>query len=388
MNTKHSKPLQVLMMPDYRQDNPYQSLLADALESERVKVVFPQGYRRILPLFRAVKDNSCDILHLHWLDPYTKGKKWLTQFIYSLKFLIDIFWLRCCGIKVIWTVHNQLTHDSKFSKLDLWTRRILCRLVDRIIFHNYDSLNMIAQEYNFHHSKAEVIPIGNYRKIYRPAIEKLQAKKELDLPLDSRIYLNQGVLRPYKGIEKLLQAWQQHQQQFKQDILLIVGKPINEEYGLRITQLANEISGVKLHPYYIRDDQMHLFFSAADLAILPFEKILTSSSVVLAMSYGKPVIAPKLGGISETLGEANSLLYDPQEVDGLLGALEKSTHSDLNQLSQQVIKSCDCLDWQNIATKTSTVYQNSLNNQSVTKYYFREKMLIINSIIGQIKFSK
>ena len=62
------------MMPDYRRDNPYQELLARGLEENGCQAVFPKGYRRGLPIVRAVRDEpGTRILHLHWTGPYVRG---------------------------------------------------------------------------------------------------------------------------------------------------------------------------------------------------------------------------------------------------------------------------------------------------------------------------
>lgn len=356
MNIQHSKPLQVLMMPDYRHDNLYQSLLADALESEKAKVVFPQGYRRVLPFFRAVKDNRCDVLHIHWLTPYIRSDKWFGSFFYSCKFLVDIFLVRCLGVKVVWTVHNQSAHNCCFPNLDLWLRKSIAKLVDKLIVHNNSTVDFLEQSWKIDRLKIAVIPHGHYRDAYYPAIDKAEARKQLNLPLNGRIYLNLGMLRPYKGIENFLDVWRDNQHLFERDTLLIAGKPLDEEYGLKLSKLAESIPNVMLHSDFIESDRIHLFYSAADVVILPFTNILTSGSLILAMSYGKPVTAPKQGEISETLGQANDLLYDPNETDALLHALEKSTHVDLDRLSQQVVESCDRLNWDKIALKTQQVY--------------------------------
>jgi beta-1,4-mannosyltransferase len=354
------RSIQVLMMPDYRVDNPYQTLLAQSLESNGVQVHFPWGYRRVFPIFRAVKTSPqpFDVLHLHWLSPYTKGDRWLVKFVYSVKFLIDILITRWIGVRVVWTVHNRISHDSKFPGLDLWTRRILAQLVARIILHNHSTLEAIAQDYRFKIAKAAVVPIGHYRSIYHPPIDEQSARNKLGLSLTGRIYLHQGMLRPYKGIEQLIKVWAENQDTFKEDILLIVGKPLNVAYSKQLMQLATGVKGVSIYPEFVEDDRMHLFFSAATVVVLPFEKILTSSSLVVAMSYSKPIIAPKLGGIPETLGRADSLLYDPNHEKGLLLSLEKSTHIDLNQLSQLVTESCNQLDWSKISETTTRIYQS------------------------------
>lgn len=366
MNAEKSIPyrhIQVLMMPDYRVDNPYQTLLAQSLESNGVQVHFPLGYRRVFPIFRAVKTSPqpFDVLHLHWLSPYTKGDQWLVKFVYSVKFLIDVLITRWIGVRVVWTVHNRISHDSKFPGLDLWTRRILAQLVDRIILHNHSTLEAIAQDYRFDIAKATVIPHGHYRSIYKPAIDERSARSQLGLLPTGRLYLHQGQLRPYKGIEQLLKIWGENQDTFYGDTLLIAGKPLDAVYEQKLRQLVSDIHMVRLYAEFVEGEKIHLFFSAATVVVLPFEKILTSGSLVVAMSYGKPIIAPKLGGIPETLEIAGSLLYDPDDQQGLLQALIKTHNINLGELGQQVTEVCNKLDWLKIAAKTSKVYQMHLN---------------------------
>ncbi|MDX2212478.1 MAG: glycosyltransferase [Oculatellaceae cyanobacterium bins.114] len=356
----NSESINVLTMPDYRVDNPYQMLLEKALVKQGVTVKFPWGYRRVFPIFRMATDSkhfqhSFEVLHLHWISPYFKGDGWV-KVIYALKFLLDIWMTRLAGIGIVWTVHNRISHDSNALNVELWARRILVKLVDRVILHNYSVVEAIAQDYQFNPAKAVVIPIGHYKAVYQPPIEPMAARRALGLPLTGLIYLNQGMLRPYKGVEQLLEVWH-NTPEMQDNTLVIAGKPLDETYGTSIAQLASHSSNVRLYPHFIEDDQMHLFFSAADIVVLPFTTILTSSSLIVAMSYGKPVVAPKLGGIPETIGHADQLLYNPEELDGLQRALVKSTHIDLKALSQQVQQECDRLNWDDIGEKTKQLYK-------------------------------
>ena len=361
-STPSSEILRVLMMPDYRIINPYQTLLAKALHSQGVEVLFAFGYRRVLPIFRAITTHpdKIDILHLHWLVPYIKGKNWLNKSIYAIKFLIDILLTKWKGVKVVWTVHNYTSHNSQFPVLEQWIQRILLRLADRVIFHNASALKDFSQTYHVDKLKTEVIPHGHYREIYNSPIDKLVARKALNLPLVGRIYLNLGMLRPYKGIERLLQVWQENRKLLGESTLLIAGQALDQNYGQQLTKQASETEGVVLHRDFIADDRIHLFFSAADVVVLPFERILTSGSLILAMSYGKPIIAPRTGGIVETLGAADWLLYEPEEKQGLLHALKESTQIDLSALSELVKQECDRLDWEKIGQLTHQIYQTSL----------------------------
>lgn len=350
--------MRILMLPDYRRDNPYQSLLVKALESKGVQVDFWYDYVVTFPIFHAsVRGKTAyKIVHLHWINSYLKDKKGQPNLLCYIKFIIDIIITRLAGVKIVWTIHNHISHDSKYPRLELWVRKILAKLVNRIILHNKSTLELIAKEYGFNLAKAEVIPHGHYREIYSPLIDQIEARRELGLPLSGRIYLNQGLLRPYKGIERLLEIWSSNAA-FNGDTLLIVGKPLDKAYGLKLKHLTERMKGVILHPEFVEDNKIYLFFSAADVVVLPFKKILTSGSLILAMSYSKPIVAPRLGGIGETLGKADSLLYDPEDDRGLLQALQKSTQVDIGELSKLTQEACDRLDWNLVAEKTLQVYQ-------------------------------
>ena len=353
------QPMQILMMPDYRYDNPYQTLLSMALETENVKVHFPSGYRRVFPIFRAIRaySGSIKVLHLHWLDPYLKGDNSFIKFFYCFKFLLDISLTRWTGVKIVWTIHNAISHNSKFPRIELWTGRMLVTIVDRVIVHHQVAINEIVRLYKLDPTKIAVIPHGHYREIYPQAIAKTEARQQLSLPESDKIYLNFGMLKPYKGIERLLQLWQNYQDIFRGNSLLVAGQAVDQDYGQMLTKQASKTENVILHNKFVEDEQIHLYFSAADVVVLPFERILTSGSLILAMSYGKPVIAPRLGSIPETLGAADWLLYDPEDERGLLHAIKDSTQADLNLLEQLVNESCDRLDWSAIAQKTRQIYQ-------------------------------
>jgi beta-1,4-mannosyltransferase len=354
--------MQVLMMPDYRADNPYQALLERALQNLGAKVSFPIGYRRILPLYRAVTDqiDKVDIIHLHWLGPYLKGNSRLSRWFYAVKLLIDIYILQMSGVKVIWTVHNLISHDTKHAYLELWVRRRLAKTVNQLIVHNHSSKEAVVKLYRAADASVSVIPIGDYKDVYSPPIDAMEARKRLGFPTTGNIYLWQGILRPYKGVESLLNIWSAHEEILAGHTLVIAGQAFDTTYGESISQIAALIPGVHLQLKFIEDDRMHLFFSAATVVVLPFTQILTSSSLVLAMSYAKPVIAPRLGGIPETLEDADWLLYDPHDEQGLLHALKNSMDIDLQALGQVVSQMCDRMGWDEIASKTYQLYKSVL----------------------------
>lgn len=351
--------MRVLMMPDYREGNPYQQLLANAISKAGIEVVFPQGYRRILPIFRAVREQqpAIDLLHLHWLEPYVNSNNPLRELVYTLKCLIDICLTRCTGTRLVWTIHNQIEHNSFFPQLERWVRSILLNIADRVIVHNQAALTSLSEEYTFDLKKVDIIPHGHYRTIYGNSIDQTEARKQLDIPLEGLLYLHLGALRPYKGIERLLEVWQSNQETLADATLLIAGCSYDLDYREKLQTLMAQTNRVIFSPNFIEEEQVHLFFSAADVVVLPYTRILTSGSVILAMSFEKPVIAPRLGAIPEVLGRADSLLYEPTDPQGLSHAIQNSKKCCLQDLQKRTAQACDGLNWEPIGQKTAWIFK-------------------------------
>lgn len=357
--TTNTKNCNVLMMPDYRDINPYQELLLQSLAAENATVVFTTGYRRLLPIYRQVKAlENCDVLHIHWIDPYIKGNNWFIKLIYCLKFLFDVFLVKQSSIRVIWTVHNLTAHNSNFTGLQIWVKQQFMKIADQIIIHSESAKKALLTTFpNAPQDKLNVIPHGHYRDIYSPAIAKDIAREKLGLPKQGLIFLNFGVLKPYKGTEQLLEVWQEDIDSQSDYYLQIVGKALDADYGMSLQAKVDQIETVTLNNEYISDEEIPVYFSAVDAVILPFQRILTSGSLLLAMSYSKPIIAPDFAGIKETLGSADDFLYDSEQDDGLSTMIQAVQSKDLTLASQKVKTACDNLDWQAIAQKTKHLYQ-------------------------------
>jgi beta-1,4-mannosyltransferase len=357
------------MVPDYHRDNPYQTLLVNAIEQYGSRVYYPDGYRRVLPIFRAVQEQpqKINVLHLHWLETYLRGRNCLERFIYAIKLLLDILLLRLSGVSLVWTIHNLREHEYPSPRLELWVRRVLVAWSDGLILHNHLTLKTIADSHRIDSRKAHIIPHGHYRGVYGPTIDRATARVLLNLPQEGLIYLHLGMLRPYKGVEKLIQIWKDHADTFTGHTLLIAGMPLNEAYHLSLKDLIGDADNILFHSKFLLDEEIHQYFSAADVVVLPFKGTLTSGSAILAMSYNKPIIAPRLGSIPEILGNGYSLLYNDRESEGLLHALKKSLTCNLQRLSVQTAEACDLLDWKQIGETTAQLYQNCLLKQQQSK---------------------
>jgi len=349
----------VLMMPDLRTGNPYQVLLSKALEELGCTVSFPGGYRRVFPLFRALREQArpVSVLHLHWISPYLRGTNSLSYLAYALKLYLDLLLVRLSGTQIVWTIHNRISHESRFPRIERLAMRLVARSASRMIIHSNAALTEIQAELRLDPEKTVVIPHGHYREVYHAAIDRQTAKRRLDLAADSFVYLCFGLIRRYKNIEGLLNGWKNNSDLPPRSVLLVAGESQDPVHGAEIRRLAEDCSNVLLHSRHIPADQVHLYFSAADVVVLPFEKTLTSGSLLLAMSFDKPVIGPRLSVISETIGPAADLLYDPFEENALSQALSRAPSLNLASLGQTTRRQCDAANWETIAEATASTYE-------------------------------
>ena len=104
---------------------------------------------------------------------------------------------------------------------------------------------------------------------------------------------------------------------------MIAGQCPSAETARRIEEAATR-APIEFHDRHIADEEVFTYFRACDVVCLPFKKITTSGSVVLALSFGKPVITPRTGAQCE-LPDDVGYLYDPKE-DGALESQSRNGH--------------------------------------------------------------
>jgi beta-1,4-mannosyltransferase len=349
----------VLMLPDLRNSNPYQRLLESELAKLGIKVCFPQGYRRGLPLTRALlgAHPRVRLVHLHWISPLLKGQFSLLKAAYAAKIVADVRITRRLGTRLVWTVHNLISHDSSMPRIELWCHRQIARAVDIIIVHDTGAKGLVSDLYGVERYRIRVIPHGDYINSYLPPLSVEQARARLKLPANVQVFLFFGMIRPYKGLLNLLSAWKSA---FGLDLsryLLIAGEVADPTHRDEIIAAAQQFANVRLDLQFVPDDEVSCYFSAADAIVLPFKESLTSGSVVLAASFEKPLIAPLLPSITSVVGHDSPYLYDPADPEGLataLGALAASPRSDPRPRRLP--------NWAESATAHLAAYQQALSD--------------------------
>jgi len=361
----NAPPLKVLVLPDFRGENPYQQLLADHVPPRRAELTHAYGYRRVFPILRQVLAYRPDVLHLHWLHPYLPRRDLAGLWFFGLRTLLELALVRLRGVRVVWTIHNAVPHEARHRALECAINRWVARVAARVIVHSNSALAEVSGPYGLDPRKATVIPHGHYRDCYAAAPARAEARARLGLPADARILLFLGLLRPYKGVEALIDSWDAlaRVDRLPADArLVIAGKALDPEYEAALRARVEGVPSLDFRPGFVADEALPLYFGAADAAILPFTRILTSGSLLLAMSFACPVIAPALPPLVEALGPpeqdgAGALLYPPHDPGALQQALCAALDADLAALRGQVARRCDALGWDRIGRATAEVYE-------------------------------
>lgn len=357
MNARH-----VLMAPDYRKGNPYQSLLCKSLEDRKWQVAvahFPNG---LFALTRLVRQHpGTKVLHLHWLVTVIKQVAWSKNtLLFRIKLwllVLDIYLVRLMGCKVVWTIHNKLAHEQLNAEKELTVRRAISKAVSRVVLHSEQALQTINQLYQRDlTSKTSVIFHGSYIGVYpEPSTGVGELRAKLNLPEDARVVCHIGIMRPYKGIEKLINAFKQLEE--TTDLhLLIAGKPADEKYRQQLEALIGQHPRIHCHFAFLSDQQMIDYLHLSDLVCLPFSDTLTSGSALLAMSCGKALLLSESAKVFGCVPNAGAHYFDNEQA--LLDALTASDKQQLQQMGAANLAQAQQMTWQRVAELTEHAYLN------------------------------
>jgi glycosyltransferase involved in cell wall biosynthesis len=105
---------------------------------------------------------------------------------------------------------------------------------------------------------------------------------------------------------------------------------------------------------------MQDFLLSADVMVAPFSQVLTSSSVIVGLSYGLPVIVPNLGCLPELVTPEAGIVYKADDSPALPEALRLIKTRDLPAMGKAARRISEDLDWSAIARRTVAVYRSVL----------------------------
>lgn len=258
-------------------------------ESERlISFMNPLSWRKVA---RRMVEFNPDVVVFSWVSPAMA-----VQFRYIAGYVKR----RRPGAAVLFWCHNVTQHESR--PLDGALTRLALFKGDRFIVTGEglkDSLCRLIPG-----AQVEVVPLPALEMFAGSARDKNAARRELGFDEGAAVALYFGFVRPYKGLVHLLGAMPSACRRVPSLRLMVVGEfwEGREEYDdqVRLLGLGERVT---THDRYVPNEEVGLYFSAADVVILPYVQASASGIVQVAYSFGKPVITTTVGALPEMVSD-------------------------------------------------------------------------------------
>jgi glycosyltransferase involved in cell wall biosynthesis len=245
------------------------------------------------------------------------------------------------------TAHDVLPREPRPGQ-----RRAQRRLYDRfdaVVVHSQHGRERLTRELGVEEARVHVIPHGAFTHLAEgPAMPP-------PFQTEEPVVLFFGLLRPYKGIDVLLDAWRgiEHAQ------LWIAGMPRMDLSSLRAAAPPN----VRFVPRFITDSELPAYFRRADLVVLPYREIDQSGVLFTALAFAKPLLLSDVGGFPEVAATGAARTVPAGDADALHRALGEllGDPAALAALTERAgAAAASEYAWDRIARRTLALYESLL----------------------------
>lgn len=241
--------------------------------------------------------------------------------------------------------------EYSFGPIRVYARvmgRLIRRMASRYVVHSEHDRCLISSHYHIPESRIGVIPHGLYDQY--PIHDKEEIKKTLKVQ-GLFVFLFFGLIRPYKGVIHLIHAFEMLPETIRNgSMLLIVGEAWEDHDSVGAISDSPAADRIRLLNRYVSDDEVPIFFSAADALVLPYTRASQSGVAHIGISYGLPILASRVGGLAESLSGYEGTTYvRPSDEGELALAMERVYTAGSRQYPVP-----DDLRWETVAGRYET----------------------------------
>ncbi len=304
-----------------------------------------------------------DIVHFQWLPVQGVDRHLLPS-----------------GRPLVLTSHDVLPREPRPGQLTA-QRRLYDRF-DAIVVHSEHGRSRLVDELGVESARVHAIPHGVFTHLApegSAAAQEVSAKTDdsradlvlsparardsLILENDNPVVLMFGLMRPYKGIEVLLEAWRgvDGQAPVEDAELLIAGLPKMDISALQAVAPTN----VRFDPHFVTDDELPAYFERADLVVLPYLEADQSGVLFTALAFGKPLLLSDVGGFPEMAGTGAARIVPAGDAHALGQALRELLH-DRAALTEMCVKARAAAhgrySWESVAGAHIELYAQLMQN--------------------------
>jgi len=266
----------------------------------------------------------------------------LVHILWNNKFeLLDRTFLMLCyrllGNRVVRTAHNvnQARRDANDTMLNRLTLRIQYRLTDHVFVHTETMKQELCSVFGVRPAAVTVIPYGINNAVIDSGLSCGKAKQQIGVKPTEKTILFFGGIKPYKGLEYVVDAFRRLSAKENNYRLIIAGerKKGAERYFDEIQRNIDclpDPTRVLRKLQYISDEETEVYFKAADMVALPYKEIFQSGILFLAYSFGLPAVASDVGSFRDDILDGRTgFLCKPDDAGALADAIERYFESDL-----------------------------------------------------------
>lgn len=278
-----------------------QSDNADQIPAKRIVSTFnPFTYFKAA---NTIKETNPDLLITNY---------WMSFFALFMGFFASRQSAKTIKIAI---VHNLIPHEPRF--FDRW--------LNAFFLKRYDAFVVMSKSVK--HDVLRVKPTAKLIQLNHPwydhfsqKIEREEACKLLFIESSKKTILFFGLIRDYKGLDLLIDAFSSLDESYQ---LIIAGEVYSnlKTYTEQITS-SGVADRIYFHNRYIKDEDVHIYFSAADVCVLPYRSATQSGITATSFFYELPIIATNVGDFDESIGKPElGVVIEEPRVELLKNAL-------------------------------------------------------------------
>ena len=323
----------------------YVGLLCASLRQEGVEATAD------LSLEECLRADRLDAVHLHWLeyvvelDPAPRLGI-LRSVVRTGRFAGTLMRLRRRGVRIVWTAHNLRPHEPRRPLGEALLTVFVAVIAHRVIVHSQYARRRLTRRLPGL-EKVVVIPHGHYIGAF-PEPTANAARRPGGGPFT---FLCFGQIRPYKQLPELIRAFRALAEA---DVrLVIAGKPVVASELEAIHEAAGDDPRVVVDARLIPDEEVAALHRDADAAIFAYREVFSSGALLLALSYGLPVVAPAESSAPELVLTQGLEAFATGELTATLDRMLKGDH---RSQSAAALRSAERYPWSGVARATVALY--------------------------------
>ena len=252
----------------------------------------------------------------------------------------------------VFTAHDVVPREPRPGQV-AGLRRLLDKM-NAVVVHSEQGAARLRDELGADPERIRVIPHGAFDYLTQVVGEPLPEALQV---VSKPVILFFGLLRPYKGVDVLLEAFQAVEGAELWIVGMSRGVPLEPLHDLA----ARAPGTVRFVPRFVSDVEIPAYFRRADLVVLPYREIDQSGVLYTALAFGKPMVLSAVGGFPE-VAEQHGIgrLVPPGDAGALAGALTELLGDERARatLAAAALRAAEGpFSWDAVASQTVSLYE-------------------------------